>query len=84
MGDTAKLKKEFGNRLVFWGAVDTHHVLPYGTAAEVKEEVRRRIQDLAPGGGFVICSVHNIQQDDPPENITAMFEAACKYGRYPL
>ncbi len=84
MGDTARLKAEFGDRLAFWGAVDTHTVLPHGTPDDVREEVRRRIADLAPGGGYVLCSVHNIQPEVPPENVAAMFDAAYELGRYPL
>ena len=84
MGDTRKLKREFGDRLAFWGAIDTYEVLPYGTPDDVREEVRRRIADLGPGGGYVLCSVHNIQPEVPPENVVAMFDAAHELGRYPL
>jgi len=74
--DTAELKREFGRDLTFWGGgCDTQHVLPRGTAADVREEVRRRIDDLAPGGGFVFTQVHNIQPDVPPQNVVAMVEA---------
>jgi uroporphyrinogen decarboxylase len=48
----------------------------------VRDEVRRRIEDLAPGGGFVLAAVHNIRPEIRPENICAMFEAALEYGRY--
>jgi uroporphyrinogen decarboxylase len=75
MGDTAFLKREFGRDLVFWGAIDTQHVLPFGSPTEVAAEVRRRIDDLAPGGGYVMASVHNIQADVPAENVVAMWEA---------
>jgi uroporphyrinogen decarboxylase len=84
MGDTARLKREFGDRLAFWGAIDTHHVLPQGTVTEVREEVRRRILDLGPGGGYVVGPVHNIQPDVPPANVVAMYDAAYALGRYPL
>jgi uroporphyrinogen decarboxylase len=84
MGDTAALKQRFGSRITFWGGIDTQQVLPNGTPAEVEEEVRRRIHDLAPGGGYVVASVHNIQPDVCPENIIAMAEAARKWGRYPI
>jgi uroporphyrinogen decarboxylase len=73
--DSKKLKKEFGHRITFWGGIDTHKVLPSGTPEEVKEEVKRRIDDLGPGGGYVLSAVHNIQAEVPPENIVAMFEA---------
>jgi uroporphyrinogen decarboxylase len=79
--DTAALKAEFGDDLTFWGGgVDTQHVLPHGTPEEVREEVRRRISDLAPGGGFVFSAVHNIQADVPAENMIAMWEALEAYG----
>ena len=76
MGDTASLKRRFGDHIAFWGAIDTGYVLPNGTQAEVYDEVRRRVNDLAVGGGYVLASVHNIQADVPPENICAMWEAA--------
>jgi uroporphyrinogen decarboxylase len=71
--DTAELKRDFGRDLVFWGGgVDTQRVLGSGTPDEVRAEVRRRIGDLSPGGGFVFATVHNIQPNVPPENILAM------------
>jgi len=84
MGDTKKMKEDFGDRLAFWGAIDTHHVLPHGSPEDVREEVRKRILDFGPGGGYVVCSVHNIQPEVPPENVTAMFDEACEFGKYPL
>ena len=79
--DTRRLKAEFGRDIVFWGGgVDTQRVLPHGTPQEVRDEVRRRIDDLAPGGGFVFNTVHNIQADVPPENILAMWETLQEYG----
>ncbi len=79
--DTRKLKQEFGKDIVFWGGgVDTQHVLPFGTVDEVRAEVKRRIDDLAPDGGFVFAAVHNIQAFVPPENIVAAFDTALEYG----
>jgi uroporphyrinogen decarboxylase len=70
------LKRDFGADLSFWGGgVDTQSVLPRGTPAEVRDDVRRNVDALAPGGGFVFCAVHNIQADVPPENVLAMVEA---------
>lgn len=81
--DTKKLKREFGKDIVFWGGgVDTQRVLPFGSAQEVADEVKRRIDDLAPGGGFVFAAVHNIQAFVPPENIVTAFDTALQYGRY--
>lgn len=80
--DTAQLKREFGRSIAFWGGIDTHRVLPRGTTAEVRDEVRKRIGDLAPGGGFVLGAVHNIQAEVPVENVLAMIEAAREFGTY--
>jgi uroporphyrinogen decarboxylase len=82
--DTARLKRKFGKNLTFWGGIDTQQVLPFGTPEDVKAEVRRRISDLAPGGGYILASVHNIEADVPGENVWAMYQAAHDYGRYPL
>ncbi|MCC7353433.1 MAG: hypothetical protein IT330_06700 [Anaerolineae bacterium] len=84
MGDTARLKREFGDRICFCGGIDTQSVLPRGTPEEVRAEVRQRIKDLAPGGGYFLAAVHAIQPDVPPENVCAMFDEAMKAGRYPL
>ena len=84
MGDTAELKKRFGERLVFWGGVDTQHVMPHGNVQDVESEVQRRIHDLGPGGGYVAAAVHAIQPDVPPENIVAMAGAVREFGNYPL
>lgn len=74
--DAARLKREYGKDLTFWGGgVDTQNVLPKAGPEEVKRNVRQRIQSLAPRGGFVFGSVHNIQDDVPAENILGMIEA---------
>ncbi|MCD6361390.1 MAG: methyltransferase [Armatimonadetes bacterium] len=74
--DGELLKARFGDVLTFWGGgCDTQQVLGAGTPEQVKDEVRRRCEQFAPGGGFVFCQVHNIQPDVPPENVMAMYEA---------
>jgi len=82
--DTKRLKEEFGKDLAFWGGCDTQRVLPFGSPEEVKKEVKKRIKDLAPGGGFVLTPVHNIQAGVPPENIVSMYKSVEEYGRYPI
>ncbi|MFC1608514.1 uroporphyrinogen decarboxylase family protein, partial [Candidatus Latescibacterota bacterium] len=78
--DTKRLKREFGKDITFWGGgCDTQQVLRNGSRQDIHDEVKRRIDDLACGGGFVFTQVHNIQPDVPPENIMAMYEA---YGLY--
>ena len=77
------LKHEFGKNLVFWGGgCDSQHVLPFGHPHEVVAEVRKNLNALAPGGGFIFASIHNIQNEVPPENILAMFDTAYEYGFY--
>jgi uroporphyrinogen decarboxylase len=81
--DSAELKATFGRDLVFWGGgVDTQRVLGTGSPEQVRADTRRRIEDLAPGGGFVFATVHNIQGNVSPENITAMWETLQEYGVY--
>jgi len=79
--DTRTLKREFGRDICFWGAIDTQRVLPFGKPDGVAAEVKRRVDDLGRGGGYVLCAVHNIQADVSPENICAMYDAAREYGR---
>jgi len=81
--DTKELKKEFGNDITFWGGgIDTQKILPYGTEQEVRDEVKRRIDDLAPGGGFVFTQIHNIVSNVPLKNVLAMYESFYDNCRY--
>jgi len=76
-----QLKKDFGEDIVFWGGgVDTQHVLPNGSVQEVENDVKRNIDALAPGGGFVFSAVHNIQAEVPPENIVQMWKALKEFN----
>jgi uroporphyrinogen decarboxylase len=84
MDDTRELKKEFGKDLTFWGGIDTQRVMPFGRPEDVWKEVKRRIEDLGPDGGFVLAAVQNIRPEVRPENICALFEAALEFGQYPL
>ena len=78
--DPRHLKTEFGQDVTFWGGgADTRNVLNNGTPAEVKSHIRRNVEILAPGGGFVFNTIHNILPDVPPENIVAMFETVDEY-----
>ncbi len=82
--DPAKVKKDFGKHLTLWGTVDIQHVLPFGTPAEVTEEVRLRLRTAGQGGGLIIAPAHNIQPDVPLANILAFYQAVAAFGRYPL
>lgn len=81
--DLAGLKKDFGKELVFWGGgIDTQTTLNNGTPQEVRDEVKRILDIMAPSGGFVFAPVHNIQDDVTPENFWAMWETLQEYGKY--
>ena len=71
------LKKDFGNRLCLHGGICTQHLLPEGTTADVREEVKRRIDILGEGGGYILAPCHVLQNDVPTDNILAMVETVC-------
>ena len=78
-----ELKREFGSRVTFWGGgVDTQKTLPFGTAAEVRQEVCSRLKTLGKGGGYVFNTIHNVQARVPVENVLAMYDAVRECGRY--
>lgn len=79
--DPTYLKKEWGDKFVFWGGgVDTQKTLPFGTPEQVYNEVLERLKIFAPGGGFVFNTIHNIMGPTAPENIMAMFNAIRDYN----
>ncbi|MCP4537628.1 MAG: methyltransferase [Chloroflexi bacterium] len=83
--EPGRLKREFGDRLTFWGGgCCPQRVLPWNTPEKVETDVRERLQLFAPGGGYVFAPTHDIQPDIPPQNIVAMYDAALKWGRYPF
>jgi uroporphyrinogen-III decarboxylase len=78
--DARALKQNYGDQLVFWGGgVDTQKTLPFGKPQEVRDQVRERIEVFGPGGGFVFCTIHNVQANTPIENVLAMFEVVKEY-----
>ena len=84
MADLAQLKQRYGQQISFCGAMDTHRILPFASPDEVRQEVRRVINLLAPGGGYMLASVHTIMNDVPAANVLAMADAVEEFGRYPL
>lgn len=83
--DPLELKREFGGKVTFWGGgIDTQRILPFGTPAEVRQDVHERFRIFAPGGGFVFNSIHNIQAGVPTENLLALYEAVKEYRNYPI
>ncbi len=81
--DLAVLKREYGSKIAFHGAIDHQQVLPFGTATDVRHEVRRVIDIMAPGGGYCLAASHDLMlKEFPPENVIAMYEEAVSYGAY--
>jgi uroporphyrinogen decarboxylase len=78
--DRAWLKREYGDRLVFHGAMDNQQTLAFGTVEDVRQEVAENIGLLGTGGGYILGPCHNLQAISPPENIVAMYEAAWEMG----
>lgn len=76
-----RLKKDFGSDIAFWGGIDVMHLLPHGKPHEIEREVKRHIDALAPGGGYVLGPSHIIQKGTPPENVLAMYRTATEYGK---
>lgn len=82
--DPYYLKKRYGKNLSFWGTIDIQETLPFGTQEEIENEVKKRIKNIGPGGGFIICPTHNVQIDTSLKNFFAFWNAIEKYGRYPV
>jgi len=80
----ARLKRDFGDRLTFWGTIDNQYTMPFGSVQEVVDEVMERLRDVTPGGGLLIGPSHNVQPNTPMKNLKAFYQTVMKYGRYPI
>ena len=80
--DPRMLKREFGDKLAFHGGMSIQRTLPFGTKEEIRREVKDRVEAFAPGGGYILCTAHNIQADTPVENALALLDAYREFGRY--
>ncbi len=76
------LKADFGDRIIFHGAMDNQYTIPFGTVEEVRQEVVDNLRILGEGGGYILAPCHNIQAVGPPENVVAMYETAYEVGWY--
>lgn len=81
--DKSSVKREYGDRLAFLGSIDISHAMP-GSQEDVIREVKTRIQQFAPGGGYVLAPSNHLQSDVPPENVVTLFDAARQFGQYPI
>ena len=82
--DPAEIKYKYGDKLSFWGTVDTQYTFPFGSPEDLEREIRERLRTVAPGGGLILCSSHRVQPDAPPENIRTFYRVARQYGSYPI
>ncbi len=76
------LKQEFGDKLAFWGAIGTQHILPFGTREEIRAEVRKLIETVGAGGGLLLGPTHYIEPEVPWENVVTVYEAIEEFGQY--
>ncbi len=79
--EAGALKAAYGDRLAFHGGISIQQTLPFGSPADIRREVEDRVRDLAPGGGYILCTAHNIQADTPVANVRALIEAYHRFGR---
>ena len=80
--DPAKLKRQFGARLSFWGTIGIQHTMPFGSPADVEAEVKLRCDSMKQGGGLFLAPTHVLAPEVPHDNIRAFVDAAKKYGGY--
>jgi uroporphyrinogen decarboxylase len=80
--DARALKRDFGAELAFHGGISIQNTMPFGSPEDVRREVRDRVESLAPGGGYILCTSHNLQADVPMENVLALLRAYRDEGRY--
>ena len=73
--DPAKIKREYGKHLSFWGTVGTQTTMPFGSPEEVKQIVRERIRTVGRGGGLIVAPTHLVEPEVPWENLLALVEA---------
>jgi len=82
--DIVELKQRYGHRFCIFGNIDLDYTLTRGSVEEVEAQVKKRIQELAPGGGYGLAASNSIPDYVKPENFRAMVEAAKRYGAYPI
>ncbi|MCK5094828.1 MAG: hypothetical protein KAR18_08890 [Spirochaetes bacterium] len=82
--DPARLKRDFGKELTFWGTIDNQGTMPFGTVEDVINETKLRLKTVAPGGGLILGPSHNVQPQVPMENIMAFYDTVKKFGNYPI
>jgi len=80
--DPYELERIYGEQLSFHGGISIQRTLPFGTSAEICQEVMDRVMALATGGGYILCTSHNIQADTPIENVITLLDAYHRYGVY--
>ncbi len=80
--DPAKIKRQYGDRLAFWGGVSVQRTMPWGSPDDVRAEVRERIATVGAGGGFVLAPAHILEPEVPWANVLAFVDAAREFGRY--
>ncbi|MBN2211666.1 MAG: hypothetical protein JW709_09760 [Sedimentisphaerales bacterium] len=84
--DPAQIKEAYGDNLCFWGTIDEQHTLPFGSAADVRNEVLKRLSTIGKNGGLILGPTHHVQLDTPMENFISMVQTitAAAMLRFPF
>jgi len=82
--DIVQVKKDYGGKVCLMGNIDLHYTLTRGTPWETKKEVKQRIRQIGPGGGYLLASSNGLTAYCKPENVRAMAQAVLEYGNYPI
>ena len=83
-GDFSAIKRQYARTLCFQGGISIQNTIPRGTPEDVRREVRRNLDALGGGGGYIISTAHNVQADCPLTNVDALIRAYHDLGRYPM
>jgi len=82
--DPAEVKKKYGGRAAFWGAIGIQHTLPFGTVDDIRNEVRLRMATIGKGGGYICGPTHVIAPEVPWENLKGLYDAIDEFGNYDM
>jgi len=80
----AEVAERWGDKICLVGNIDVAHLHPFGTAEDVANEVKNAIRAAAPGGGYMLCSGHMINDACKPENFLTQIKTGKKFGKYPM
>ena len=78
--DVYALKREYGSGITFWGGLGSQSILPFGTPSQIRAEVKRLVDEMGRGGGYILGPAKAVLDDTPAENFAAVLEAFLEYS----